>query len=81
MSVGQLIVKKRVCPSVKIVHIAPVPDRDLNEEASRQVNEVTGSPPVNGEDLIESEDLKRQLREAKQRLADDDARPPNAPVL
>jgi hypothetical protein len=26
----------------------------------RQVNEVTGSEPVNGEDLIESDDLKRQ---------------------
>jgi hypothetical protein len=50
-----------------------VPERDLNEEAVRQVNEVTGSEPVNGEDLIESEELKRQLREAKQRLADDQA--------
>jgi len=46
-----------------------VPDRDLNEEAARQVNEVTGSPPVDGEELIESEDLKRQFREAKARNA------------
>jgi hypothetical protein len=50
-----------------------VPDRDLNEEASRQVNEVTGSEPVNGEDLIESEELKRQFREAKKRLASESA--------
>jgi hypothetical protein len=46
-----------------------VSERDVNEEAVRQVNEVTGSEPVNGEDLIESEDLKRQLAEAKKRLA------------
>ena len=50
-----------------------MPERDLNEEAVRQVNEVTGSEPVNGEDLIESEDLKRQLREAKKRLASESA--------
>ena len=38
---------------------------DPNQEAVRQVNELTDSEPVNGEDLLESEDLKRQLREAK----------------
>jgi hypothetical protein len=38
-------------------------------EVVRQVNEVTDSEPVNGEDLLESEDLKRQLREAKEREA------------
>jgi hypothetical protein len=42
---------------------------DENEQAVRNVERVTGSEPVNGEDLIESEDLKRQLREAKERLA------------
>lgn len=45
-----------------------MPERDVNEEASRLVNEVTESEPVNGEDLIESEELKRQFREAKERL-------------
>lgn len=45
-----------------------VPEHDVNEEASRLVREVTESEPVNGEDLIESEDLKRQFREAKERL-------------
>lgn len=43
-------------------------NRDVNEEASRLVREVTESEPVNGEDLIESEELKRQFREAKERL-------------
>lgn len=38
------------------------------EEAVRQVNELTDSEPVNGEDLLESEDLKRQLRDAKEKL-------------
>ena len=42
--------------------------RDVNEEASRLVNDLTESEPVNGEDLIESEDLKRKFREAKERL-------------
>jgi len=42
---------------------------DENQEAVRNVDEITDSEPCNGEDLLESEDLKRQLREAKQRLA------------
>jgi hypothetical protein len=49
-------------------HRLCVPKRDVNEEASKLVNEVTESEPVNGEDLIESEELKRQFREAKERL-------------
>ena len=31
-------------------------------------NEITDSEPVNGDDLLGSEELKRQLREAKERL-------------
>lgn len=46
-----------------------MPERDVNEEAARLVNDVTESEPVNGEDLIASEELKRQFREAKERLA------------
>jgi len=41
---------------------------DTNEEAVRQVEKITDSEPVNGEDLVESEDLKRKFREAKERL-------------
>jgi hypothetical protein len=44
-------------------------ERDDNQEAVRNVEKATDSEPVNGEDLLESEDLKRQLREAKERLA------------
>jgi hypothetical protein len=40
---------------------------DVNAEAVRQVNELTDSEQPNGEDLLESEKLKRLLREAKQR--------------
>ena len=56
-----------------------VPDKDENQigcdpEASRdalqQVEELVGSEPVNGEDPMESEDVKRQLREAKKPLSD-----------
>jgi hypothetical protein len=47
-----------------------VPERDINEEASRLVDEATDSEPVSGEDLTLSEELKRQFREAKARDAE-----------
>jgi hypothetical protein len=53
---------------MKKCDVQTVPERDVNEEASRLVNEITGSEPCNGEDLIESEDLKRKFREAKEGL-------------
>jgi hypothetical protein len=43
-------------------------ERDANKEALEQVEKATESDPVSGEELLESEDLKRQLREAKDRL-------------
>jgi hypothetical protein len=43
-------------------------ERDENEEALRNVEKATDSKPVKGDDLVESEDLKRQFREAKERL-------------
>ena len=43
-------------------------ERDTNEEALEQVEKITDSEPVKGEDLLSSEESKRQLREAKQRL-------------
>ena len=43
-------------------------NRDVNEEASKQVERITDSEPAKGEELLESEKLKRQLREAKKRL-------------
>lgn len=42
--------------------------RDANKEALEQVEKATDSEPVKGEDLVESEDLKRQFREAKEQL-------------
>lgn len=45
-----------------------MPERDTNKEALEQVEKATESEPVKGEDLVESEDLKRQFREAKERL-------------
>ena len=50
-------------------------DRDESQEALRNVEAITESEPVNGEDLLSSPDLKRQLREAKERLAQDSAKP------
>jgi hypothetical protein len=42
---------------------------DSNKEALEQVEKATESEPVSGEELLESEELKRQLREAKQRIS------------
>ena len=41
---------------------------DANKEALEQVETITDSTRDNGEDLLESEDLKRQLREARKRV-------------
>ena len=43
-------------------------ERDANKEALDEVETATESEPVKGEELLESEELKRQLREAKERL-------------
>jgi flagellar motor switch protein FliM len=46
-----------------------VPDQDESQEALRNVDKITDSEPcTNAEELVESEDLKRQFREAKERL-------------
>jgi hypothetical protein len=41
-------------------------ERDENEEAARNVEKITDSEPVKGEDILASEESKRLLREAKQ---------------
>ena len=51
-------------------------ERDTNKEALEQVERVTESGPVNGEDLVESEELKRKFREAKKRLSDESGEQP-----
>lgn len=38
---------------------------DANQTAAALVRAITGSGPVNGEDLLGSPELQRQLREAK----------------
>jgi hypothetical protein len=43
-------------------------NRDENTEAVRNVEKATDSEPVKGEDLLESEELKRKLSEAKKRI-------------
>jgi hypothetical protein len=39
-------------------------ERDANKEALKQVEKATESEPGFGEELLESQDLQRQLREA-----------------
>jgi hypothetical protein len=53
-----------------------MPERDTNKEALDQVERITESGPVNGEDLVESEELKRKFREAKNRLSDESGKQP-----
>jgi len=53
-----------------------VSERDESQQAVDNVNRITESEPVNGEDLLSSPDLKRQLRDAKQREAKRSAKPP-----
>jgi hypothetical protein len=50
-----------------------VEDTDANQDALRQVEKATDSEPVDGEELLGSEELKRQYREAKKRLASESA--------
>ena len=45
-----------------------MPERDENTEAVRNVEKATDSEPVKGEELLESEELKKKLVEAKKRL-------------
>jgi hypothetical protein len=53
-------------------------DPDPIQEAHRQVEQITDSEPVNGEELLGSPELRRQLREAKERLRkEDSAKPPD----
>ena len=47
---------------------ATMPGRDINREALEQVEKATESEPVKGEELLESEKLKRKLREANKNL-------------
>ena len=44
-----------------------VPERDENTEAVRNVEKATDSEPVQGEELLESEELKKKLTDAKKR--------------
>ena len=47
----------------------PQPSPDVNRDAASVVRKVTDSDPVNGEDGLASPELRRQLREAKEREA------------
>ena len=44
-----------------------MPEKDASQKALEQVEKATDSDRAKGEDLLGSEDLKRQLREAKKR--------------
>ena len=51
-------------------------ERDINQEALRQVREATDdSEPATTEELLASPELRRQLREAEERLKSESAKP------
>jgi hypothetical protein len=43
-------------------------DQDFNQQTADMVRKATQSPPVDGEELLESEELKKQFREIKKQL-------------
>jgi hypothetical protein len=48
-----------------------VPERDENTEAVRNVEKATDSEPVKGEDLLESEELKKKLADRRATSGED----------
>ncbi|MEY2509167.1 MAG: hypothetical protein QOH01_3496 [Verrucomicrobiota bacterium] len=58
---------------MEIDNVSSVPERDASQQALEQVQKATESGPVDGEELLGSEELKRQYREAKQRLDSESA--------
>ena len=52
-------------PIISSCPINPPSKQDESQEALRNVEKITDSEPASGEELLESEELKRQLREAK----------------
>lgn len=65
---------KNNCNVIRLSRCYAMPERDANKQALEQVEKITESDRDKGEDLLESEDLKRQLREAKERLASEPPR-------
>jgi len=67
----KIFLDRRLFFPLLIYYIQPdrMAERDVNKEALENVEKATESEPVKGEDLVESENLKRQFREAKERLA------------
>jgi hypothetical protein len=49
---------------------------DESQEALRNVERITESEPVNGEELFRSDKLKRKFRAAKKRAESESAKPP-----
>jgi len=52
-------------------------ERDANKEALEQVEKATESEPVEGEELLESPELKQMLRDAKKHAKQDSSEPLN----
>jgi hypothetical protein len=50
-----------------------VADKDASHRALKQVEKATDSDRAKGDDLLGSEDLKRQVRAAKERVRREDA--------
>ena len=53
---------------LNFLHTRRLPEADANQEAEEAVRKATGTDKVNGEELLTSEELRRQHREVKERL-------------
>jgi|GraSoiStandDraft_1057264.scaffolds.fasta_scaffold31094_2 hypothetical protein len=55
-----------------------MPERDRNDEASKQVEKATGSEPTKSKDLLESEDQERKVGDSKKRITDENTSRPTS---
>jgi hypothetical protein len=52
-----------------------MPERDANKEALEQVEKATDSDPISGEELLDSPELKKLLRDAKDKAKSESREP------
>ena len=67
-SIDQPLAEDYLSARKEEVFYSAMSEPDEIQEAHRQVQELTESDPINGEELLGSPELRKQLREAKERL-------------
>ncbi|PYK13001.1 MAG: hypothetical protein DME65_02935 [Verrucomicrobia bacterium] len=80
-SVGRIF--QQVCmnysmQTIRVRAYCIMPERDRNDEASKQVEKATGSEPTKSKDLLESEDQERKVGDSKKRITDENTSRPTS---